>query len=86
MAGADIGRALLRVFLGRGIDLRCDASLDGFAEQTLQIAAAPTTTRAGPKTFTKLSGTPRFFDPQEIENLALADVETEADFVVELHF
>jgi hypothetical protein len=86
MACPDVGRALPSVFFGCGIYLPRHASFDCFAEEALQVAATPTTSGAGPKTFAELAGAPRFFHPQEIDNLALADVETEADFVVELHF
>ena len=80
----DVRRPLLGIFLGCrvrfGNPTRC------LSEEPFQIAAAPAASGAGAETLAQLAGAARFFHPQKIHDLPLADVETEADFVVELHF
>ena len=54
-------------------------------EQMRQVFPAPATTRAGAVALAQLAGTARLFNPQPVDHLTLADVKTEAEFVVEVH-
>ena len=83
--GSNIGRALSGILFGRRIELAGDAPFDRLVEEPRQIRSAPAAACARSKTFAQLPGPPRFLDPQKVQNLSLADVKAEADFVVELH-
>lgn len=54
-------------------------------EHLLQITTTPAAARPGAETLAHLRRSTRPLDPQEVDELPLRDVKTEANFVVELH-
>lgn len=85
MAGFYILRAALSVLLRRRVGrvLACGPLL--LIEQVPQVGAAPAAAGAGAETLAELPWAARLRHADEVDHLALGDVEAEAEFVVEVH-